>query len=795
MRKHAATFLGLFITVVVLTSSLPLISEVIAATEENYPYSGSLENPYSLSGSSEITYSTDGTLIAVAFNSNVVIINSQYRTFIKDINIGNKILSLAFSEDDSSLLVGLESPFMSTLAMAIYDTSTWERIGVNENGKEVSDISILPGQEIFGTANENNGVSEYFINDSTHSISSFDGEHTSDVTCLDHTPNGQQLVTGGKDGNIFLWNRSPIAIDTFWEVGFSITDCSFSPDGTQLAWITNSLLQIRSVPEGEYITTQNLVGTATQLEWAENGEELWVLIESSTIKLTIFDVTDYSIITSFDLGHKVSEFAKSPIISEFIVTTNTGLISFFREDAWAPYSGLAGADLDGDGTPNSYDGDDDGDGFGDDFEYSCTEGSDCHLHPHPDFIRQVSIKINKNKITIQDTYQLNSSISAPIRELASSAVASDGVVSQGEAIKMEKMLCSGTNANQISLDWNEALRFDNSAIIGTTVRCDAKLGLIDTVKHDSSTRIQLRWFIEITMVNNIPRPFNMSFDPSVTPPRHTITQIAPTSPLTLTLIHQGDTVYYQSPIHSTSPKLSIIILAKPAADPTIVDISLSWLGTNYLLLLGVIMGLGLVVILVVRRNNSMLFDIEDDEENLPISASRRRSIIKNIPSDNISSTGRPQPIQPPQEETSHRRQPANRPSKEPTIRRVKKAPGSVTQSGKAPDGQEWDYSEHGAYWDKDDPDATDPYGEVEQFHHEEMAILDIAQEVAAETKDEDIETKIETEIEESESDMDAALSMITKPKSVKSRKSTNIYKEGVEEPKKKRRKVKRRKSS
>jgi hypothetical protein len=119
---------------------------------------------------------------------------------------------------------------------------------------------------------------------------------------------------------------------------------------------------------------------------------------------------------------------------------------------------------------------------------------------------------------------------------------------------MEKMLCSGTNANQISLDWNEALKFDNSAIIGTTVRCDAKLGLIDTVKHDSSTRIQLRWFIEITMVNNIPRPFNMSFNPSVSPPLHTISQIAPTSPLTLTLIHQGDTVYYQSPIHTTGPK-------------------------------------------------------------------------------------------------------------------------------------------------------------------------------------------------------------------------------------------------
>lgn len=791
MRKRAATFLGLFISVIVLTSSLPIISEVDAATEENYPYSGSIVNPYSLSGSSEITYSNDGTLIAASFHSNVVIINAQYRTFIKDISIGNKILSLTFSEDDLSLLVGLESPYMSTLAMAIYDTTTWDRIGVNEDGKKVSDISILPGQHIFASANENNGVSEYFINDSTHSISTFDGQHASDVTCLDHSPNGQQLVTGGEDGNVFLWNRSSITVDVSWQVGFSIIDCLISPDGTQLAWITDSLLQVRSIPGGEYITTKNLFGTAVQLEWAENGEELWVLIKSVEILLTIFDVTDFSIKTSFEFGHQISKFAKSPIISEFVVTTNTDIISVFREDAWAPYSGLPGADIDGDGTPDSYDGGDDGDGLGDDLEYSCTEGSDCHIHPHPDYIRQVSITINGNIIKIQDTYQLNSSISAPIRVLASSSLSPGSLVTQGEAIKMEKMLCSGTNANQISLDWNEALRFDNSAIIGTTVRCDAKLGLIDTTKQDSNTRIQLRWFIEITMANSIPRPFNMSFDPSVSPPLHTITQIAPTSPLKLTLIHQEDTVYYQSPIHTTSPQLSIVILAKSAPDPTIIDISLSWLETNFLLLLGVIIMIGLVVILVVRRKNSMLFDFEDDEENLPITTSRRRSSSKNVPLDNISSTGRPQPIQPPQQVTSHRAQPTHRPSNEPSIRRVKRAPGSVTQSGKAPEGDEWDYSEHGAYWDKDDPDATDPYGEVQQFHNEELAILDIAEQVAAETKDEDVDP----EIEDSVSDMAAALSMITKSKKVKSRKTTDNSKEAVKKPKKKRRKVKRRKSS
>ncbi len=790
MRTASGTFIGLFISLVLLLSSIPMISEVSAGTEENYPFSGSLQNPYSLSGSSEITYSTDGSLIAAAFNSNVVIINSQYRTFIKEISIGNKILSLEFSEDDSSLLVGLESPYMSTLAMAIYDTTTWQRIGVNEDGKEVSDIGILLGHQIFASANENNGVSEYYINDSTHSIANYDGQHTTDVTCLDYSPNGQQLVTGGKDGNIFLWNRTSTTVDVDWQVGFSITDCSISPDGTQLAWITNSLLQVRSVPGGEYVTSLNLVGSAFQLEWAENSEELWVLIESSTKLISIFNTADYSTIKTFELGHQVTKFAKSPTISEFIVTTNTGILSVFREDAWNPYYGLPGGDLDGDGIPDSYDGDDDGDGLGDDFEYSCEEGSNCHTHPDPDLIRQVSITINGNIITIQDSYQLNSSISAPIRELAASSVSSDGFVSQGEATKMERMLCSGINVNQISSDWNEAIKIDNSAIIETTVQCDAKLGLIDTEKYDSRTRIHLRLFIEITLANNVARPFNMSFNPSVSPPLHTVVQITPTSPFTLRLIHDGDTVYYQTPIHSASPEMSIIVQVPTPPDPTFIDISLSWLKINFLIPLSVFVVLGFVVIIGIRRKNRMLFEIDEDDL-LEVTSRRRSSNRGHIP-ENISSTGRPQPIQPPQQEvTTHRKQPAKPPSIEPAIRRVKKAPGSIYQTGDAPDGDEWDYSDHGAYWDKDDPDSADPYGEAKDFHNEEKAILEIAQEVASETD----EKEDATNKEKMESEIDAALSMITKPSKSKSHKSTKSSEGESEKPKKKRRKVKRRKSN
>ncbi|HJM87800.1 MAG TPA: hypothetical protein QF433_06230, partial [Candidatus Thalassarchaeaceae archaeon] len=96
-----------------------LVTPVGADASENYPFSGILTNPYTLSGSSAVAYSNDGSIIAASFYQSVVIIDSHHRTFIKEIDVGNKVLDVTFSDDDLILLVGLESPYMSTLAMAL----------------------------------------------------------------------------------------------------------------------------------------------------------------------------------------------------------------------------------------------------------------------------------------------------------------------------------------------------------------------------------------------------------------------------------------------------------------------------------------------------------------------------------------------------------------------------------------------------------------------------------------------------------------------------------------------------
>ena len=652
------------------SSFLPTVS---ADATENFPLSDVLSNPYSLSGSTAVAYSNDGSIIAVAYYQSVVIIDSHYRTFIKEINVGNKVMDVAFSDDDAILLVGLESPYMSTLAMALYETTDWVRIGVNEDGKEVNDISVLPSTEIFASSNEEFGANEYTFEDSSNKIFTYEGEHTDAVTCLDHTPDGNYLITGSADGSVVIWNRSNQNVAEFqgnpliWPTEFQITDCAVSPDGSLFAWTANTLLQVRTIPEGNYVTSIVLGGYAEQLEWSRSADELWILTQSSSAQILVLDTNNFDAVNNFDMGHRVAEFALSPVEDEFVASSNSAHLTVFRKNQWAPYAGMVGLDSDGDGTPNNYDSDDDGDGVGDDYEFVCSEGSECSLHPDPSLVRQISISISDNKITILDKLELNSTQSSPIRELAAATVTTDGLVDEGEALKIQNMLCSGTDNNEILSDWRDAIHLNNSVYVSGTVRCDAKMGLSGTEKFDSKTRIQLRWFVEIVLSNQVQRPLTITFDPSISAPKHTVSQIVPNSPFSLTITHDNNGVHYDFPLYEVDAVIEINIDDLPEPSPTVVDLAVNWLLENYWIPLITTLFLVGFTLIVVRRRNRILFDYEDDEEVVttrrtstrrqqprgpPVQRDEFRPQPKarpqptSHPQDSTSTTGRPQPIHP-----------------------------------------------------------------------------------------------------------------------------------------------------
>ena len=710
---------------ILIVSFTPVVT---ADATDHYAYSGAVDSPYSNSGSTTVAYSHDGTFAAVGFHRNVAILDIASRNYTRSIDVGDGILSIAFSEDDSIMFVGIESLILESIAVALYNTDNWQRIGVVDEGFEVNSISTLESEQMFAAANEDKGANEYPYDDPAHASSTYEGVHTSKVTCIDYAPSGNHLLTGSADGSIVVWNRLDQTAHLSWLSDDPIEDCSFSPQGDTVTWATGAVLQVRSMPSGEFLHTISLNGPAKQIQWNLDGDELWVLSEISSPVIQVFNSLQMNIINSYDIGHDAAYFALSPSGDEFIVGTFRSIITVFTEQPWRPGYGQPGLDGDMDGIPNNLDSDDDGDGIGDEYEYVCNEGNNCDSHPNMNFIRAVRISFAGSTMTIQDTVQLNSSQSAPLRDLASSSVVQDRLVDSGEAIRMERMLCGGTNEQQIIDDWLLAVGLELTAIVSHNVICDAKLGLIDTENTDSKTRISIRWFIEMELSNQVPRPFNLTFTPGISAPASTVAMATPTTPIKLTVLYEGKTEYVSGAIYPNDSMFTIHIAAEALPQPTIVEISMAWLAENYWIPIVITIFVPLTIIAVIRRRNVVRF--EDDKPKEKIVAKRRKSRIatEEYLEEVFSTSGRRQPSAPPTVEKS-RPQPSRPPPDKRAVRKVRKSPGTTIQTGEAPEGESWDYEKHGAYWDADDPDQQDPYGEAKEFHESDMDLKQLAEQM------------------------------------------------------------------
>lgn len=713
-------------TACLVLSTFPV---VIADANNHFAYSGAVDSPYSNSGSFTLAYSNDGSFVAVGFHRSVGIFETSSRTYVRNIDVGDGVRSIAFSGDDSIMFVGLESPMMETVAVALFHTDDWQRFGVVDDGLEVDSISTLESEQMFAAANEVNGVNEYQYDNPAHSYATYDGVHTSRATCVDYSPSGDHLLTGSEDGSIVVWNRVNQTVHLSWLSDDPIEDCGFSSSGDTVRWITASIMQVRAMPSGDFMDTISLNGPAKQMELNGVGNELWVMTEVASPLLQIYQLPEMNVINTFELGHDAQHFALSPSENEFIVATLSSIITIYSDIPWRPGFGQLGVDGDMDGIPDSLDSDDDGDGISDEYEFVCNEGHDCQTNPNMDYTRAIIISFSGSTMTILDSVQLNSSQSAPLRTLAAASVTPDNLVDHGEALRMERMLCGGTDSAAVIASWIDAVGLELTAVIDQRVICDAKLGLIDTVSTDSKTRIIIRWFIEVELSNKIPLPFNLTFTPGISPPASTVAMATPSSPIRLSVIYDGQTEYVSGAIYPTDSTITINILAPEPPQPSLVEISIEWITENYWAPLLVLVIAPLIFIVVMRRRNTILFEVSEDEE---VVSRRRKSrstqAIQHAEDELLSSTGRRQPSAPPSI-TQPRPQPNRLPPDQRAIRKVRKAPGTVVQSGDAPTGETWDYGEHGAYYDTDDPDQQDPYGDSKDFHDEGLELKQLAEQM------------------------------------------------------------------
>ncbi len=602
--------LGFLLISTLLLSLLPVAS---AQTTSGFGYSGGLTSPAETGLSTVVAWSYDGSLLAISYHDEVVIITMDSRRALVTLDPLDVVRSLEFSDDDSHLVIGLSSPYQSTVSVAVFETGGWSRISFTEDSRDVDSVSILPGGLLFAVADDDNGVIEYELT-TGNELRRFSGGHTGRVTCISHSPDGGQLLTGGEDGVVNLWDRSGPSIAKSWPADERISDCAISPDGEWIVWTSGALMQVRRLDDHTLVSTVRLSGDSINLEWSPDSSRIWLLTELASPRLELFSSTSWEQEHLIELGHRAVHFTVAPGQRQFAVASSGKVVALYSMDRWQPGFGVTGTDLDQDGIPNFRDSDDDGDGVPDEFDNICASGSHCFSDPDVDLIRLITISADGRRLSVTDSVQLNLSQSVLLRELAIHAIHSDSQVDNGEVSRIDRMLCKATDEDQVLSAWASAISVDVAVVLEGRVTCTGTTGLVGTGTGDTQIRVEVRWTVEFTLSNPLSKPYNLSYDLGVPSPYGTVAMAAPQWPVRMLFYHEGNLVFDSGVVAKSAPAAVLYVESDPPEDSTIIDLAAEWLTANPGPVAGTFVILATILLVTVRLRNRVDFKFEQEDE-------------------------------------------------------------------------------------------------------------------------------------------------------------------------------------
>ena len=603
--------LGFLLISTLLLSLLPVAS---AQTTSGFGYSGGLTSPAVTGLSTVVAWSYDGSLLAISYYEEVVITTVDSRRTLVTLTLEWEVRSLEFSDDDSHLVIGLSSPYRSTIAVAVFETGGWSRISFTEEGSDVDSVSILPGGMLFAVSDGDGGVIEYELT-TGNELRRFSGGHTGRVTCISHSPDGGQLLTGGEDGVVNLWDRNGLSIAKSWPADERISDCAISPDGEWIVWTSGSLMQVRRLDDHTLVSTVGLSGESMNLEWSRDSSRIWLLTELVSPRLQLFSSTSWEQEHIIELGHKAVHFSVAPSQRQFAVSSSGKVVALYSMDRWQPGFGATGTDLDQDGIPNFRDSDDDGDGVPDESDKNCPSGNYCDLDSDANRIRKITISATGRSLSVTDSVQLNTSQSVLLRELAAHAFYDDNQVDYVEASRIERMLCEPTDEDQIISAWASVISVDVAVVLeGGRVTCTGTTGLVGTGMADTHIRVEVSWTVEFTLSNPLSKPYNLSYDLGVPSPYGTVAMAAPQWPVRMLFYHEGNLVFDSGVVAKSAPAGVLYVESDPPEDSAIIDFAAEWLTANAGLIAGTFVILVTILVVTVRLRNRVDFKFEQEDE-------------------------------------------------------------------------------------------------------------------------------------------------------------------------------------
>ena len=531
----AATTRGIIVAILVGLFFVPIGTSSLA-------YYDSTE-PSNLTKSSKVVaLNPNLTMAAVGLDNIVAIYDTTNLSKIAQFSTAYAVTSMAFNPNGTVLAVGHVTPSTDLVgSIRTFDMINFKSIDGNLQGRIYPTLLSWSPDGITLISEEKNGgilLGNTTIMQGEQIITS---PHTSDLACLEYSPNGDYIISGTDQGYFTLRNETahPVGEHNKLPNSNAVMDCEFSLNDETYFILSEDGELLRYNFVNNISKSYGKFDGATKIHISNNdSSSLYLSIVNDNPKLIKIDLDTEISSTEIEFFHTVLDYQlildTYNRIDQLFVVTGTDQVVIYRQNVLNPSTGKPGADIDGDRIPDSDDIDDDGDGIPDKLDINCQSNLPCSTVPDLERIRNINIVVSENELTIEDHLKLPSDVSTDIRNHSRIALKDDGKISKSEVALFSETLCSSINHEDLILFWEDSFDISSGSLENATISCRIANGMLVWDDKDFSTplHIVIEVTYDLTSAPTFPLDFTLSGQSSA--PLGTLLWMAPHHPISVT---------------------------------------------------------------------------------------------------------------------------------------------------------------------------------------------------------------------------------------------------------------------